>query len=138
MLTTFGAKSVHLLDGGLNGWIEAGLPTESTPVTRPPAVFRATLNAEAVVDYGQLKRLLAGNAQVLDARSASRFAGAAPEPRAGLSSGHMPGAISVPFTELVESGRLKSPHELAALFVEKKVDLSRPITTSCGSGVAAV
>ena len=66
-----------------------------------------------------------------------RFAGTAPEPRPGLPSGHMPGAISVPFTELVEAGRLKQPAELAAIFKEKDVDLSQPITTTCGSGITA-
>jgi thiosulfate/3-mercaptopyruvate sulfurtransferase len=80
---------------------------------------------------------LASGAQVLDARSAGRFAGTAPEPRPGLPSGHMPGATSVPFTELVEAGRLKQPTDLAAIFKGKGVDLSRPITTTCGSGITA-
>ena len=75
--------------------------------------------------------------QILDARSAARFTGAAPEPRPGISSGHMPGATSVPFTELIEGGRLKSPEALRDLFAAKHVDLQQPITTTCGSGVTA-
>ena len=137
MLRTFGVQKVHLLDGGLRAWTEAGLPTASGPVERAPASFHARLDAAAVVGYEQVQSLLAAGAQVLDARSAGRFAGTAPEPRPGLPSGHMPGATSVPFTDLVAEGRLKQPVELAALFQEKEVDLTQPITTTCGSGITA-
>ncbi len=137
MLRTFGVRDVHLLDGGLKAWIEAGLPTASGPVERAPASFQARLNAEAVVSFEQLQFLLAARAQVLAVRSAGRFAGTAPEPRPGLPSGHMPGATSVPFTDLVLEGRLKQPVDLATFFRAKGVDLSRPITTTCGSGITA-
>ena len=136
-LRTFGVQEVHLLDGGLPAWTAAGLPTAAGPVERPPASFHARLDAEAVVGFEQLRSLLTTGAQVLDARSAGRFAGTAPEPRPGLTSGHMPGAISVPYTDLVQEGRLKPPAELAALFQGKGVDLSQPITTTCGSGITA-
>ena len=78
------------------------------------------------------------SAQVVDARSAGRFAGREPEPRAGLRSGHMPGALNVPFTEIVENGRLASPEKIAAAFNKAGVDTDKPIITSCGSGVTAV
>jgi len=137
MLRTLGAKNASLLDGGLRAWLDAGLPTESGVVQRPPAVFHAHLDAAAVKNYADIQRLLAAREQVLDARSAARFDGSAPEPRPGLSSGHMPGSISTPFTELVADGRLKSPEALRAHFTEKHVDLDRSITTTCGSGVTA-
>jgi thiosulfate/3-mercaptopyruvate sulfurtransferase len=137
MLRTFGAQHVHILDGGLRAWIEAGLPTESGPVHRAPATFQATLNHDAVKDLSQLQDKITNHQQILDARSAARFNGTAPEPRPGLSSGHMPGATSVPFTELVEDGRLKSAEKLREFFVAKQVDLEQPITTTCGSGVTA-
>ena len=137
MLRTFGVQQVHLLDGGLQAWTEAGLPTSAGPVERAPASFHARLDVAAVVDSKQLQSLLEAKAQVLDARSAGRFAGSAPEPRPGLPSGHMPGAISVPFTDLVLEGRLKQPVDLATFFRAKGVDLSQPITTTCGSGVTA-
>ena len=136
-LRTFGVREVYLLDGGLPAWTAAGLPTASGPVERPPASFHARLDAEAAIGFEQLQSLLAAGAQVLDARSAGRFAGTAPEPRPGLPSGHMPGAISVPFTDLVNDNRLKPTAELAALFQPTGVDLSRPITTTCGSGITA-
>lgn len=140
MLRTFGARHVHILDGGLPAWLAANLPTESgQPASRKPATFHATLNREAVIDLPQLKARLATHQQVLDARSAARFHGAAPEPRPGLSSGHMPGATSLPFTELADpaAGRLKSHDQLRDLFRSKAIDLDQPITTTCGSGVTA-
>jgi thiosulfate/3-mercaptopyruvate sulfurtransferase len=137
MLRTMGAKEVYLLDGGLSAWIEAGLPTERGPVHRAPASFHAVFDAAAVKNFEQIQQQIAGRSQILDARSAARFTGAAAEPRPGLSSGHMPGAISVPYTELVADGRLKGVSQLRELFAGKEVDLAQPITTSCGSGVTA-
>jgi len=136
-LKTFGAQNVYLLDGGLSAWIEAGLPTQSGNVHRAPAVFRARLDQNAVKDFSQMQKMIAARGQILDARSAGRFAGTLPEPRPGISSGHMPGATSIPFTELVEEGRLKPVEELRHIFAAKGVDLQQPITTTCGSGVTA-
>jgi thiosulfate/3-mercaptopyruvate sulfurtransferase len=136
-LRTFGAQNVHILDGGLRAWIESNLPTESGPVHRAPATFHTKLNREAVKNLSQLKEKITSHQQILDARSAARFNGTAPEPRPGLSSGHMPGATSIPFTELVEDGRLKPAEKLRELFLAKHVDVERPITTTCGSGVTA-
>jgi thiosulfate/3-mercaptopyruvate sulfurtransferase len=136
-LRTFGAQHVYLLDGGLRAWTQAGLPTQSGPVPRAPATFHATLNPKAVKNLSQLKDKITNHQQILDARSAARFNGTAPEPRPGLSSGHMPGATSVPFTELVEDGRLKPAEKLRDLFLARQVDLQQPITTTCGSGVTA-
>ncbi len=137
MLKTFGAQNVYLLDGGLRAWIEAGLPTDSGDVHRTPAGFHAKLNQDAVKDFFQVQEMIAEHAQILDARSAGRFAGILPEPRPGISSGHMPGATSIPFTELVEEGRLKPTEELRRIFATKGVDIKQPITTTCGSGVTA-
>jgi thiosulfate/3-mercaptopyruvate sulfurtransferase len=136
-LRTLGAQHVHILNGGLRAWIEADLPIESGPVHRTPAIFHATLNHDAVKNLSQLKDKITNHQQILDARSAARFNGTAPEPRPGLPSGHMPGATSIPFTELVEDGRLKPADKLRDLFLAKQVDLQQPITTTCGSGVTA-
>jgi thiosulfate/3-mercaptopyruvate sulfurtransferase len=137
MLRTFGAREVYILDGGLRAWIEAGLPTSSGFVHRTPANFHATLDRDAVKHFPQMQQLIIERAQILDARSAGRFTGAAPEPRPGISSGHMPGATSIPFTDLVEDGRLKSIEQLHKLFKARGVDLKQPLTTTCGSGVTA-
>jgi thiosulfate/3-mercaptopyruvate sulfurtransferase len=137
MLRTAGAQNVYLLDGGLRAWIEAGLPTDSGDVHRAPASFHATLDQDAVKDFSQMQQMIVAHGQILDARSAGRFAGVLPEPRPGISSGHMPGATSIPFTELVEEGRLKPAEELRRIFATKGVDMKEPITTTCGSGVTA-
>jgi thiosulfate/3-mercaptopyruvate sulfurtransferase len=137
MLRTFGAQNVYLLNGGLSAWIAAGLPTDSGEVRRAPANFHAKLDRDAVKDFAQVQNMLAEHGQILDARSAGRFAGTVPEPRPGISSGHMPGAVSVPFTELIEAGRLLPAEKLHELFSAKKIDLQQPITTTCGSGVTA-
>jgi thiosulfate/3-mercaptopyruvate sulfurtransferase len=137
MLRSFGAENIYILDGGLRGWLEAGFPTSSGNVERAPASFQANLSPNAVRDFVQMKELTGARGQVLDARSAGRFTGAAPEPRVGLSSGHMPGATNLPFTELVADGRVKPKEKLHEIFSAKGVDLNQPITTTCGSGVTA-
>jgi thiosulfate/3-mercaptopyruvate sulfurtransferase len=137
MLRTFGARTVYLLDGGLRAWIEAGLPTETGQVRRAPARFDARLNCDAVMDFGGIQQLIADKGQLLDARSAARFAGSAPEPRTGISSGHMPGSVSLPFTELAENGHIKAAELLRELFISRGINIERPVTTTCGSGVTA-
>ena len=137
MLRTFGARNVYLLDGGLPAWIEAGLPTQSGPVSRAPSSFHAQLDPNAVKDFAQIQQSIATHAQILDARSAARFTGLAPEPRPGISSGHMPGATNIPFLDLAEDGHLKSVEKLRELFTANGLNLSQPITTTCGSGVTA-
>lgn len=137
MLRAFGVREVYVLDGGLCAWQAAGLPTERGFRERPVAYFKAAPNPNAVRSLRQVKASLQAGEQVLDARSAARFAGTAPEPRAGLRSGHMPGSTSVPFKELVQNGRLRSAEELKAIFAARGVRLDQPITTTCGSGVTA-
>lgn len=137
MFRTFGAQDVSILDGGLQAWLEAGLPTHCGHVHRAPAGFHAKLDHKAVRDFSEIQQMIAERAQILDARSASRFSGISPEPRPGISSGHMPGATSIPFTDLVENGRLKPAEELRHIFTAKGVDMKQPITTTCGSGVTA-
>ncbi len=137
MLRAFGARNVRLLNGDLNAWIAAGLPTAAGEVHRQAATFHAKLDPHAVQDFAQIQKAITESSQILDARSTGRFNGTAPEPRPGIASGHMPGATSVPFAELVEAGRLKSEKDLRELFTSKEVNFDQPITTTCGSGVTA-
>ncbi|MNE52643.1 3-mercaptopyruvate sulfurtransferase [compost metagenome] len=91
-----------------------------------------------MVDLDQVRQALNDRIQVLDARAAPRFRGEAPEPRAGLRSGHMPGALNLPFGEALNAdGTLKRGAALEAAFRDAGVDLERPVITSCGSGVTA-
>ena len=137
MLRTFGAKKVYLLDGGLQAWLAAGFPTQSGDVLRTAAAFSARLDPAAVKSFTQVQHLIAEHEQILDARSAGRFNGALPEPRPQIPSGHMTGAINIPFTELLAANHLKPAEELRQFFKDRNVNLDRPITTTCGSGVTA-
>jgi thiosulfate/3-mercaptopyruvate sulfurtransferase len=133
-----GVRDVVILDGGLPAWIAAGGELEEGPIRRPERHFTARLNNSAVRDIAAVRAVLQnGAAQVVDARSAGRFKGDEPEPRAGVRSGHMPGALNVPVGEVVENGKLKQPDAVRAVFEARGVDLERPIVTSCGSGVTA-
>jgi len=135
----FGAKDVFILDGGLPAWKAEGRPLEAGEVWRAPRTFNADLDTGAVAMVADVQMALNdGSAQVVDARSAGRFVGTEAEPRAGLRSGHMPGALNVPYTGIVENGRLAARDKIAAAFTKAGVDLDKPMITSCGSGVTAV
>jgi len=134
----FGAKNVVILDGGLPKWKAEGRPTESGEGKRPARTFDAELNTSVVAGVADVQMALYNkDAQVVDARPAARFRGEAPEPRAGIRSGHMPGAFNVPVTELIEDGRLVAPEKIAERFSAGGVDVNKPVITSCGSGVTA-
>lgn len=136
---TFGAADVVILDGGFPKWRAEGRPVEDGPPrARAARSFTARLDHSAVADAGDVEKALAGGAvQVVDARPGDRFRGEAPEPRAGVRSGHMPGSLNLPFAAIMQDGRLKDADAIAAAFVEAGVDLDRPMITSCGSGVSA-
>ncbi len=137
-LRVFGARDVLILDGGLPKWLGEDRKTEAGPVRRPQAVFATSFDAEAVADLARVRSALeTGAAQVIDARPAERFSGAAPEIRPGIRSGHMPGALNAPSASLLDKGRLRPPGELAELLDKAGLDPERPVITSCGSGVTA-
>ena len=134
----FGAKNVFILDGGLPKWKAEGRPTESGEGKRPARTFDAELNTRVVAGVDDVQMALYNkDAQVVDARPAARFRGEAAEPRPGIRSGHMPGALNVPVTELIEDGRLVTPEKITERFKAGGVDLNKPVITSCGSGVTA-
>jgi len=139
MLRTMGARDVRVLDGGLPKWLAEGRPVESGP-TPPPAAatFTPSPRPEAVADLDAVRAALRKGETVLDARAADRFAGRAPEPRAGLRSGHMPGALNLPFPAILNpDGTMKRTADLEAAFRAAGVDPDRPVVTTCGSGVTA-
>ncbi|MCP8939891.1 3-mercaptopyruvate sulfurtransferase [Alsobacter sp. SYSU M60028] len=137
-LRTFGARDVSVLDGGAPAWRAENRPWTAEPTVRQPATFTPRLDHGAVATADDVARHLAGGgAQVVDARPAERFRGDTPEPRPGLRSGHMPGSFNVPSSRLIENGRLKAAEALRAEFEAAGVDLTKPVVTSCGSGVSA-
>ena len=138
MLRIFGHEHVAILDGGLPKWTAEGRPLDKGEAHPTARVFTPHFNAAAVADVAQVRDALdSGSAQVLDARAAPRFLGQAPEPRAGLASGHMPGALNLPMTDLIADGRLKEPAALESALAALGVSGDKPVITSCGSGVSA-
>lgn len=146
-LRLFGHSKVHILNN-FKLWVEQGLPTESGELYSvecgpyPIPEF----NEDKVASFEEVKDIAkdynkegAEGVQILDARPPGRFSGEAPEPREGLSSGHMPGSINVPFSVVLdpETKSFLSPEKLRKLFTEKGVDPNKPIISSCGTGVTA-
>lgn len=139
MLRAMGARDVRVLDGGLPKWLAEGRPVEQGPASAPAAAtFTPSARPDAVADLDAVRAALRAGEQVLDARAADRFEGRAPEPRPGLRSGHMPGALNLPFPAVLNpDGTMKQGADLEAAFRAAGVDLDRPVVTTCGSGVTA-
>ena len=139
MLTLFGAHEVSILDGGFAKWQAEGRAIESgRPIVRHRH-FTVWADKKSVRTQAQMHDNLRSKAeQIVDARSAARFTGAKPEPRAGLRSGHIPGSKNLPITKLFnDDGTWKQGDALAAAFTEAGVDITKPMVTTCGSGVTA-
>jgi thiosulfate/3-mercaptopyruvate sulfurtransferase len=133
-----GAKNVYILDGGLPKWKAEGRSLEAGESKRPPQKFHAEMNVGAVATLADMRMAVVDQSvQIVDARSAERFAGKAPEPRPGLRSGHMPGSFNVPFDRVLDNANLASRERVEAAFTNAGVDLDKPIITSCGSGMTA-
>ncbi len=137
----YGMQHLFVLDGGLGKWRAEGRPFESGMPQIAPVTFSANAGAGAGAvrtKADMLANLDCHAEQVVDARDAARFAGEAEDFRPGVTAGHIPGSKNLPFGELLaEDGTFKSPADIKSAFEAAGVDLSRPITTSCGSGITA-
>jgi len=136
----FGHDQVGVLDGGLPRWKAEGRALESAAVAVAPRRFTPRVRPELVRDLGRMRANVDTRAeQVVDARSRGRFAGTEPEPRPGLRGGHIPGSVCLPYDELFrrEDNTLRPAADLRAAFAAAGIDLSRPVVTTCGSGVSA-
>lgn len=139
MFRLFGHDRVSVLDGGLAKWKREARPIDGKPVAPVKTNFTARFRPELVRAKGDVKANIASQtAQVLDARSAGRFRGADPEPRAGLRGGHIPNSSNLPYNQLIGSDNTVLPAaELKAKFAAAGIDPAKPVITSCGSGVTA-
>ena len=137
----FGHTDIAVLDGGLPKWLAEGRPVEDLPPVPRERHFTARMNTFLVRSREQvLANIESQKEQIIDARSADRFAGTGKEPRAGLRLGHIPGSLNVPFQHLLDTNHhnvMRSADEITAAFKDAGADLSRPTVTSCGSGVTA-
>jgi thiosulfate/3-mercaptopyruvate sulfurtransferase len=139
MFRVFGHDRAGVLDGGLPKWRREGRPVEAGPATPKAARFTPRLRPALVRSLDAVRaELSSGGAELVDARSRGRFVGSEPEFRAGLKSGHMPGAKNLPYGELFAAdGTLLPRAEILARFRAAGVDVEKPVTTTCGSGVTA-
>lgn len=140
MFRVFGHPDVAVLDGGFPKWRSEGRPTRDLPPHPRERHFTARLNSLMVRDLDQMRaNLVSGREQVLDARSAGRFSGPDPEPRAGLASGHIPNSVNLPYSLFLDptDATFLPPDQILKVLAEHNVDIKRPITTTCGSGVTA-
>jgi thiosulfate/3-mercaptopyruvate sulfurtransferase len=134
-----GKTDVAVLDGGFPKWRAEGREVEDLPPMIRDRHMTVQRHAGLVKDVTQVANASKlGHAQIIDARGAARFAGTAPEPRAGLRAGHIPGARSLPYTEVLNpDGTMKPVAALRDVFAAAGVDLAKPAITTCGSGVTA-
>ena len=138
MLRLMGAKEVFVLDGGLDRWKAEGRPVTAETTKIAPGFFEAACDEARVVSFDEMRGIVVeGTAQIADARPAGRFSGTEPEPRPGMRGGHMPGARNVPAAALSRDGSLLPVEELRAVLEDAGLDLSKPVVTSCGSGITA-
>lgn len=140
LMGLFGHDNAAVLDGGLPKWQREGRPTETgDPPSPRPATYRPDYRPARLRGIGDVLANLKSPAElVLDARAAGRFTGEVPEPRAGMRSGHIPGSASLPYTDLLnDDGTFRSADAVRARLVQAGVDGTRPVVTSCGSGVTA-
>ena len=134
-----GHENIQVLRGGLPRWQAAGLPTTAIVPTPVATTYQPHYKANMVIDLKGLSEVFnsGSDALVLDARSAARFTGQVPEPRAGLRSGHMPGARNLPFSDLIHDGALRPVDELKGIFSQLGLGDGQTAITTCGSGVTA-
>jgi len=134
-----GHEDVAVLDGGLPKWIAEGRPVEDGPAMAQERHFTSRVQADIIRSVDQMKTIVeTGREQIIDARPAGRFTGEVPEPRAGLRGGHMPGARNIPLSAMIApDGTLLPADRLGPVFEAAGVDITRPIVSTCGSGITA-
>lgn len=138
LFTVFGHEDVFVLDGGLPKWRELGHPLQAGPAEQPrTGRFAASLDRSFIRAMPDILENIDTKTELLvDARAAGRFAGTIAEPRPGMRSGHVPGALSLPFTTLLEAdGTMKPPADIRRIFGSIGIDGSATPVTMCGSGV---
>lgn len=132
----FGHENVRVLDGGLPAWTQATHTTAPAPSVFPASRYTVQKPLARAATLSEVLSALGAQTQIIDARPPGRFNGTTPEPRSGLASGHMPGAINIPFGSLrTPCMSFKPLDEIAQAFIG--VDIDAPIITTCGSGITA-
>lgn len=140
MFRVFGHQNVGVLDGGLKRWKTLNFPLSSDLVKPHPAVFLAKFNRDLYCDLKQMQDIVQhGKCQILDARSPASFTGKRTDQPDLQGSGHIPGSFNIYYGDLrnTEDDTLLNAREIRRLFEVRGIDFSRPLVTTCGSGVSA-
>ena len=138
----FGHEKVSVLNGGLTRWMVQGYEVESGQPLIKPKIYKANeFNKKLVRTLEQVfKNIDSETEQFVDVRSLGRYNATEPEPRAGLRGGHLPGSINLPFQEMLQIDNhmaLKKAKDLETVISNAGIDPSKPVISSCGSGVTA-
>lgn len=140
MLKAFGHANAFVLDGGLPKWMAEGRPLNNHAPSKLECSYSANLDSAFMRSAEELLHNIDANTeQVLDARSAGRYAGTEAEPRPGCRSGHIPGAMNLPFDHLIDpqTKTVLPAHCLETRYKNTGIDIDSPVVMSCGSGVTA-
>lgn len=154
VLRALGHQQVSILDGGLDSWIAAGYPVETSrgSAGRDAAAGAGVLargdqsgtTYQASPDRSRYARkedvataLAAGNAIVVNALSAEQYAGSGGAHYG--RPGRIPGSVSVPTaTILTNEGKSFAPKEtIRRQFAAQGVTPGSRVITYCGGGIAA-
>ena len=134
-----GKTDVAVLDGGLPKWKAEGLPmSDLLPVIRDRHMT-VTRQNQMIKDVTQVARAAKlGDYTIIDARPADRFNGKVADPRAGIRSGHIPNSQNVFYQNLLNAdSTMKDASGIHSAMKAAGVDLTKPVITTCGSGVTA-
>lgn len=140
MFKSMGHHNVRVLDGGVSAWQAAGYPlTDRLKTIATMGAFQSVYRKGYFVDAEMISSIINKVPEhlILDARSTGRFQSRQPEPRSGVRSGHIPSSLNLPFQNVIEGGRLKTPEQLKQIFAEYVATTTQHLYFSCGSGVTA-
>ena len=150
-LRYFGHQKVSVLDGGMKKWLKENRPLNkeinheigkfnNIEKLNPADKYDVNENTEWIKNKKQIDENIKNvSFQTVDARSRERFEGKVDEPRSGLKRGCIIGSKNIPFKDCInyETNTFKTKDELTKIFNKNKVDPTRPIVFTCGSGMTA-
>jgi thiosulfate/3-mercaptopyruvate sulfurtransferase len=123
ILKYLGHDKVKVLDGSIDNWVAAKLPTNTAPKVLPKVNYTPNLRPELLANYDFVKN---GHIQIVDARTFQDY-----------GMGYIPGALNIPYSEVLINGRIKSEAELRDLFAIKNLNKTEPVVVYTNMGTQA-
>ena len=121
ILRSLGHDNVRVLDGMVEDWAAAGLPTSSDAGILPAKVFVPDVSSNFSAEYSYVE---SGQAQIVDARSIGEFA-----------TSSIPGAINIPYESVISGNRLRDESRLERIF--GILDKEQPVVVFTNTGLKA-